>query len=162
MLCYPARLSDDDVIVVHIRGAEVDDYVHDEEHVHHEVGHVQRVTRVAASSLPRVAMFVQQEGGWVRGDNGRVEDQQQNDPVPKGLDGAVMEQDPPCCFRNLEFVFWQNVRLQRKHLQSDNGTLFHDWIIWTLQMENTGVNLCQKTQKLVNFLEKTNVEISDL
>lgn len=42
----------------------------------------------------RVCDKPQQEGGRVRSEDGRVDDEEQDDPVPHGFEGAVMEDGP--------------------------------------------------------------------
>lgn len=48
--------------------------------------------------------LVQQERGEIRREYGRVDDQQQYDPVPDRLERAVMEYRPFVDFRRLELV----------------------------------------------------------
>ena len=123
VLGYPAWLCDHLVIVVHIRCAKVDDYIHNKQHVHQKVRHIQGVTCVAAAPLTYIPVLIQEEGGWVRCENSCVEDQEENNPVPKCLEGAVVKQDPPCCFWHLNFVLRQDIRLQRKDLKVKNSSV---------------------------------------
>lgn len=120
VLGNPAGLCHHLVVLVHVRRAQVDDYVHDEEHVHHQVGHVEGVARVAAAPLPQVAVLVQQEGGGVGREHGRVENQDEDNPVPESLEGAVVEQDPPCGVGHLQFILRQHIGLQGEYLGVEN------------------------------------------
>ena len=113
MLGHPTRPGDHLVVVVHVAGAEVNHDVHDEQDVHHDVHHVQRVARVATRSVP---VLVHQERRGVRREDGRVQDQEQDDPVPEGFERAVVQQDPPGFLRELELVLWQHVGFQREDL----------------------------------------------
>lgn len=61
--------------------------------------------------------LVQQERGEIRREYGRVDDQQQYDPVPDRLERAVMEYGPFVDFRRLELVLGQYVGAQRQHLR---------------------------------------------
>ncbi|TNN46765.1 hypothetical protein EYF80_043050 [Liparis tanakae] len=61
VLGYPAGPRDHLVVLVDVGRAEVDDDVHDEEHVHQEVRHVQRVACVATAPLAQRPVFIQEE-----------------------------------------------------------------------------------------------------
>lgn len=61
--------------------------------------------------------FVQQERGEVRREDGRVDDQQQDDPVPDRLERAVVQYRPFVDLGRLELVLGQYVRAQRQHLR---------------------------------------------
>lgn len=58
-----------------------------------------------------------QEGGGVRREDGRVDHQQQDQPVPHRLERAVVQHCPLVDARRLELVLRQNVSTQRQHLQ---------------------------------------------
>lgn len=51
VLGYPAWLCDHLIILVNIRCAKVDDYIHNKQHIHHKVRYIQRVTCVATTSF---------------------------------------------------------------------------------------------------------------
>ena len=104
--------------LAHVGGAEVDDYIHDEQYIHQHVQHTQRVTSVTTfvDLFTHIQVFVQMERGRIWCEHSRVQDQDQDDPIPECLEGAVVKQDEPCCLWNLQFVFWQHIRLQGKDL----------------------------------------------
>lgn len=56
------------------------------------------------------------KGNVVGHHDGRVEGEAQDDPVPQGLKGAVMQQDVRRRFRCLLAVLRKNVRIQAHHL----------------------------------------------
>ena len=58
------------------------------------------------------------EGHVVGHHDGRVEGEAEDDPVPQGLEGAVMQQDVRRRFRRLLTVLRQDVRIQAHHLPS--------------------------------------------
>lgn len=68
-------------------------------------------------------MFVQEEGRWVRREHSRVEDQDEDNPVPERLEGAVVEKDPPSCLGNLEFILRKYIRLQREYLNIKDASV---------------------------------------
>lgn len=96
--------------MVHIGGSEVDEDVHDEHDVHHKVHHIEWVAGVAAdSSLCFFFHFIEKEGSRIWREDGRVDDQQQDDPVPYCFEGAVVKDGPFVDARGLELVLWQHV-----------------------------------------------------
>lgn len=115
MLSDVTRVADHLLVVVDVGGPEVDEDVHDEHDVHHQVHHVKRVAGVAAGAV-LVFGLVEEEGGGVRCEDGRVDDQQQDDPVPHRFEGAVVKDGPLVDPWSLEFVFWQHVGTKRQHL----------------------------------------------
>lgn len=106
MLSDATRVADHFVVVIHVSGPEVDEDVHDEHDVHHEVHHVERVAGVAARPPLFFLGLIQEEGGGIRREDGGVNDQQEDDPVPHGLEGAVVEDGPFVDAWSLELVFW--------------------------------------------------------
>ena len=96
-----------DLPVVDVGGAEVDDDVGDKHDVDKYVDHEQWVQRlfrgVDRCRLGRRLAVVerrtagvalaQQEGGRVRREDGRVEHEEQGDPVPDGLERRVVQND---------------------------------------------------------------------
>lgn len=62
--------------------------------------------------------FVQQERGEVGRENGGVDDQQQDDPVPYRFERAVMQDRPLVDLGRLEFVLGKYVGAQRQHLNA--------------------------------------------
>lgn len=112
-------VADHLVVVVDVGGPEVDEYVHDKHDIHHQVHHVERVAGVAASSPPLLLHLVEKEGGRVRCEDGGVDDQQQDDPVPHGFEGAVVKDGPFVDAWGLELVLWQHVGTEGQHLKTD-------------------------------------------
>lgn len=112
-----SRLADHLVVVVDVGGPEVDQDVHNEHDVHHQVHHVERVAGVAAGAPPLLLHLVEEEGGRVRREDGRVDDQQQDDPVPHRLEGAVVQDGPFVDARGLELVLRQDVSAQGQDLE---------------------------------------------
>ncbi len=111
------RVADHLVVGVDVGGAEVDDDVDDEHDVHDEVHHVERAAGVAAVLHGDLPFTVEQEGGGVRREDGRVDHQQQDQPVPHRLERAVVQHCPLVDARRLELVLRQNVSAQWQHLQ---------------------------------------------
>ncbi len=111
------RVADHLVVGVDVGGAEVDDDVDDEHDVHDEVHHVERAAGVAAVGHGLDLVPVEQEGGGVRREDGRVDHQQQDQPVPHRLERAVVQYCPLVYARRLELVLRKDVSAQRQHLQ---------------------------------------------
>lgn len=111
------RVADHLVVGVDVRGAEVDEDVDDEHDVHDEVDHVERVTRVATHSPLLLLGVVEQEGGAVRREDGRVNDKQQDEPVPHGLERAVVQDGELVDARRLELVLWKYIGTQGQNLR---------------------------------------------
>ena len=105
------------LVDVDVSGPEVDEDVHDEHDVHNQVHHVQRRAGVAALPPPLLLEVVEEEGGGVGRENGRVDDEQQDEPVPHGFEGAVVEDGPPVDACRLELVLGENVCAQRQNLR---------------------------------------------
>lgn len=103
------RVADHLVIVIDICGPEVDENVHDKHDVHHQVHHVEGVAGVATGAPELVFHLVEQEGSGVGGEDSRVDDQQEDDPVPHRLEGTVVEDGPLVDARCLELVLWQDI-----------------------------------------------------
>ena len=104
-----------DLSAVDVSGAEVDDDVGDEHDIDEDIDDEERVKRHtvrdagggggarsrpvrrrqtdAGRRLPARDALAEQEGGRVRREDGRVEDEQQRDPVPDGLDRRVVPDD---------------------------------------------------------------------
>ena len=109
-------VADHLVVGVDVGGAEVDDDVHHEHDVHDEVHHGERAAGVAAVPALRLVLVAEQEGGRVGSEDGRVDDQQQDEPVPHGLEWAVVQEGPPVDTRGLQLVLWQHVCSQGQDL----------------------------------------------
>lgn len=58
------------------------------------------------------------EGHVVGHHDGRVEGQTEDDPVPQGLEGAVVQQDVRRRFGRLLAVLRQHIRIQAHHLHT--------------------------------------------
>lgn len=106
MLSDAARVADNFIVVVHVGGPEVDEDVHDEHDVHHQVHHVERVAGVAARPPLFFLCLIQEKCSRIWREDGSVNDQQENDPVPHSFEGAVVEDGPFVDTWGLEFVFW--------------------------------------------------------
>lgn len=118
-------VADHLVVVVDVGGPEVDQDVHDEHDVHHQVHHVERVAGVAAGPPPLLLHLVEEKGSRVGREDGSVDDQQQDDPVPYCFEGAVVEDGPFVDARGLQLVLWQHVSTEGQHLRTqgrDGGT----------------------------------------
>jgi len=111
------RVADHLLVGVDVRGPEVDEDVHDEHDVHDQVHHVEGGAGVTALAPPLLLDVVEEEGGGVRREDGRVDDQQQDQPVPHGLEGTVVEDGPLVHARGLELVLGQHVCTQREDLR---------------------------------------------
>ena len=119
MLRDASRLADHLVVVVDVGGPEVDEDVHDEHDIHHQVHHVERVAGVAAGSPPLFLHLVKKEGSRVWCEDGGVDDQQQDDPVPYSFEGAIVKDGPFVDAWGLELVLWQHISTERQHLRSE-------------------------------------------
>ena len=90
MHCDLARVAHHLVVLIHIRCPEVDQDINNEHDVDCQVDDRQRViVTVPYSSLlraPPALLFVQEERGDVRREDGRVDDQYKDEPVPDGLE----------------------------------------------------------------------------
>lgn len=59
------------------------------------------------------------EGHVVGHHDGGVEGETEDDPVPQGLEGAVVQQDVRRCFGRLLTVLRQHIRIQAHHLKQE-------------------------------------------
>lgn len=84
---YLARVTDHLVVRVDVGGAEVDEDIDDEHDVDDEVNDDDGTVIVQP-------LFVQQKGGHVRGEDGRVDDEQQDNPVPDRFKRGVVQNSP--------------------------------------------------------------------
>lgn len=112
------RVADHFLVDVDVCGPEVYEDVHDEHDVHDQVHHVQGRAGVAA--LPPLLLLdvVEEEGSRVGGEDGRVDDQQQDEPVPHCFEGTVVKDGPLVHARGLELVLGQHVCTQRENLRT--------------------------------------------
>ena len=115
-----AWVADHLLVGVDVRGPEVYEDVHNEHNVHDEVHHVEGGAGVAALPPPLLLDVVEEEGSRVGGENGRVDDQQQDEPVPHCFEGAVMEDGPLVHAWCLELILRQHVCTQRKNLRKED------------------------------------------
>lgn len=99
-----ARVADHLLVGIDVGGPEVDKDVHDKHDVHDQVHHIERWAGVAALPPPLLLDIVEQEGGRVGRKDGRVDDQQQDQPVPHRFEGAVVEDGPLVHTRGVELV----------------------------------------------------------
>lgn len=99
-------MADHLLVVVDICGPEVYEDVHDKHDVHDQVHHVEWRAGVATFASPLLPDVVEEEGGRVGCEDGRVDDEQQDQPVPHSLEGAVVEDGPLVDPRGLELVLW--------------------------------------------------------
>lgn len=119
VLCDAPRVANHLVVVVNVGGPEVDEDVHDEHDIHHQVHHIERVASVATGSPPLFLHLIEKEGGRVRRENGGVDDQKQDDPVPYCFEGAIVKDGPFVDARGLELVLWQHVSTKGQHLKRE-------------------------------------------
>lgn len=68
-----------------------------------------------------IHLVIEEERGRVGRQDGRVDDQQQDEPVPHGLEGAVVQHRPLVDARSLELVLRQHICTQRQHLGRERG-----------------------------------------
>ena len=120
-----AGVTDDLVILVHVRGTEVDEDVDDEHDVDGEVddgeGVVVAVVLVAraprgAPGPPAPVLLIEEEGGDVGREDGRVDDEDEDEPVPHRLEGRVVQDGEAVHAGRLQLVLRQHVCTQRQHL----------------------------------------------
>ena len=130
MHCDLAGVADHLVVLVDVRGAEVDENVDDKHNVHNEVDNGERVlvaTVGVRGPVLRVrldlVLLVEQEGGHVRCKDGRVDDQDENEPVPHRLEGRVVQDGEAVNPRRLELVLGEHLRPQRQHLATGEGAI---------------------------------------
>ena len=114
-----ARVAHHLVVLVDVGCAEVDEDVDDEHDVHDEVDDGEWLRVAAFHRRPGLVLLLlgQQEGGGVGREDGRVDDEQEDDPVPHGLEGRVVQQRAAVDTLRLQLVLWNDVRPQRQHLQ---------------------------------------------
>ena len=114
-----ARVAHHLVVLVHVGRAEVDEDVDDEHDVDDEVDDGERLRVAALHRRPGLVFLLlgQQEGGGVGREDGRVDDEQQDDPVPHRLEGRVVQQRAAVDALRLQLVLRDHVRPQRQHLQ---------------------------------------------
>ena len=105
------------LVDVDVGGAEVDEDVHDEHDVHHQVHHVERRARIATLTPLLLLTVVEQEGGSIGRENGGVDDQQQDEPVPHRLEGAVVQDGEAVHAGGLQLVLREHVGPQGQHLE---------------------------------------------
>ena len=103
------------VILVDVRRPEVDEDVDDKHDVHDEVDDGERLLVVGTGHGGGVfggvgagagGLLLEDEGRIVRGDDGRVDDQQEDDPVPDRLERRVVEDRPLVYPWRLKLVLW--------------------------------------------------------
>lgn len=104
------RVRHDLAARTHERRVEVEDNVDEEDDVNYGVDHQQR------DVLGGLVL----EGYVVRDHDGRVEGETQDDPVPDGLEGAVVEEDVGRRLRCLLAVLRHHVGAQTHHLVADD------------------------------------------
>ena len=89
-----ARMTHYLVVLIHVGRPKVDQDINDEHDVDRQIDDSQRVVvpvvfvpRPADRGLraPPAVLFVQEERGDVRGEDRRVDDEDENEPVPHGL-----------------------------------------------------------------------------
>lgn len=111
------RMAHHLVVTVHVGGPEVDDDIDDEHDVHHQVHHIERIAGVSAVGPALSVVLAEQEGGAVRREHSRVQHEQQDQPIPYGLERAVVQDRPLVDARRLQLVLGQHVGSQRQHLK---------------------------------------------
>ena len=104
-------IGDDFSTGPHEGGVEVEDDVHQEDDVHHAVQH-----------QPHDVVLLGLEGDVVGHHDGRVEGEDEDDPVPGGLEGAVVKDDVRRRLRGLLLVLREDVRVQLQHLETRGST----------------------------------------
>ena len=77
--------------------------------------HLNLVSSECVFNLSLVCL-VEEKGSWVRGADGRVEDQDEDYPVPDGLEGGVMKDDEPGGSCHLQLVFREYLVAKRQNL----------------------------------------------
>ena len=118
------RMTDDLVVLVDVRRTKVYDDVDEEHDVDEKVDDgewvVVTLQDAAVFELPlllHVLVVVQKKGSDVRRADGRVDDEDENDPVPDGFEGGVMDDREPVLRRSLQLVLGKYFGTQREHLQ---------------------------------------------
>lgn len=109
VLCDASRVADHLVVVIDVGGPKVDEDVHNEHDIHYQVHHVERVAGVATGSPTLFLHLIEKEGSRVWCENGGVNDQQQDDPVPYCFEGAIVKDGPFMNAWGLELVLWQHI-----------------------------------------------------
>ena len=92
-------------------GVEVEDDVHEEDDVHDAVHH-----------QPGDVVLLGLEGDIVGHHDGRVEGEDEDDPVPGGLEEAVVQDDMWRRLRRFLFVLRQDVRPQLENLRGNTAS----------------------------------------
>lgn len=103
------------VVLAHVRRPEVDEDVNDEHDVDEQVDDDDGVVRVVPPRVG-VARLVEKEGRDVGREDGRVDDEDEDDPVPQGLEGRVVQDGPLVDPRGLQLVLRHHLGAQGEHL----------------------------------------------
>lgn len=117
------RVADHLLVDVDVRGPEVYEDVHNEHNVHDQIHHVEGRAGVATLPSPLLLDVVEEEGSRVGGENGRVDDQQQDQPVPHRFEGTVVKDGPLVHAWCLELILRQHVCTQRENLRKKTENL---------------------------------------
>lgn len=117
---YLGWMADHLFVLVHVGGPEVYEDVNDEHDVHHQVHDVERAAGISAFTPLLLLLVVEKERSGVGREDGRVDDQQQDQPVPHSFEGAVVEDGELVDAVGLEFVLGQHVGSEGQDLEQGN------------------------------------------
>lgn len=105
---YQLRVGDDLASRPDEGSVEVEHDVYQEDDVHNTVQH-----------QPGDVVLLGLEGHIVGHHDGRVESKDQDHPVPRGLEGAVVENDVRRCLGSFLLILRQDFRAKLKHLRAE-------------------------------------------
>lgn len=74
------------------------------------------IVAVPLALLATEIVLIEEESGDVRRKDGRVDDQQEYNPVPDGFKGRVVQDRPFMDTRRLQFVLGKHIGAQREDL----------------------------------------------
>lgn len=114
-------MTDHLIILVDVRRSEIDEDINDEHDVNDEVndgqGFIVAVVVSAATRTGTLVLLVEKKGSHVWSDDGGVDDQDKDEPVPDGLERRVVQNGEPMDTRRLQLVLWENLSTQGQDLQ---------------------------------------------
>ena len=92
MNSYLPRMRHHFIILIYICCPEVDKNINNKHDVHNELNDCERITvAISLAILVPVVRLIKEEGCDVRREYGRVDDQDEDEPVPDGLKRGVVQ-----------------------------------------------------------------------
>ncbi len=89
------RMADHFIVFINVCSPKVNENIDNEHNIHNEVNNGERV--IVATASPKTVVgqvvpwvLIEEEGGHVRREDSRVNDEDKDEPVPHSLEGRVM------------------------------------------------------------------------